>query len=98
MHRLDIHRAIGRKPELRPGEVRIAHDAIREWAGKARADATLELSGPAGGTFVSGTGATRITADALDLCRIAAGRRSEDVHVEGDDAAARRWFATLAVF
>jgi uncharacterized protein (TIGR03083 family) len=98
MHRLDIHRAIGRAPDLRPAEIRIAHDAIREWAAKARADATLELSGPAGGTLVAGAGTTRITADALDLCRVLAGRKSDDIRIEGDEGAARRWLTTLAVF
>ena len=98
MHRLDIHRAIGRVPELRPAETRIAHDAIREWASKAGADATLDLSGPAGGTLVARAGTTRISADALDLCRIIAGRKVDDVRIEGNEAAARRWLTTVAVF
>lgn len=56
MHHVDICKATGRPFEPNAAEFRIAHDAIREWAERANADATLELSGPAGGTFVRGFG------------------------------------------
>lgn len=38
MHLLDIHRAVRSDPEIGPAEIRVAHDAIREWATKADAD------------------------------------------------------------
>ena len=98
MHHIDIHTATGRPFQPNEADVRIAHDAIREWAEQADADVTLELSGPAGGTFVRRSGATTISADAIGFCRLIAGRRYDDVKVAGDEAAAKGWIARPAVF
>jgi uncharacterized protein (TIGR03083 family) len=98
MHHIDICTALGRQLPLGDAERRVAHDAIREWAGKADADVTLELSGPAGGTFIRGSGRTHISGDAIDLCRVAAGRRCDAFDIEGDEVAARRWLEVLAAF
>lgn len=98
MHHIDICRATGRTFQPNAAEITIAHDALREWAEQAKADVTLELSGPAGGTLVRGSGTTTITADAIDLCRVIAGRDSDDVKVSGDEAAAQGWLAQRAVF
>jgi uncharacterized protein (TIGR03083 family) len=98
MHHIDICTALGRELPVGDAERRIAHDAIREWAEKAKADVTLELSGPAGGRFVHGSGATTITGNAIDLCRTAAGRRCEPFEIPGDSDAANRWLTQLAAF
>lgn len=99
MHLLDIHRAIQRPPKIGPSEMRVAHDAIREWANKADADVTLTLTEPAGGTFTRGSGdRAHITCATLDLCRVLAGRRVDDIHIEGDQDAARNWLTVKAVF
>jgi uncharacterized protein (TIGR03083 family) len=98
MHHIDICTAIGRTMPVGDAERRIAHDAFREWGNKAGANVTLELSGPAGGTFVRGSGETRISGDAIDLCRVLAGRRCDAFEIDGDDAAAKRWLEVLAAF
>lgn len=98
MHHIDIHTATGRAFQPNEADVRIAHDAIREWAEQVDADVTLELSGGAGGTFVRRSGATTITADAIGFCRLIAGRRYDDIKVAGDKAAAKGWLAQPAVF
>ena len=98
MHHIDIHTAIGRAFQPNQAEVRITHDAVREWAEQTEADATIELSGPAGGTFVRRSGTTTITADAIGFCRLISGRRYDEVRITGDEAAAQRWLAHNAVF
>lgn len=98
MHHLDICKAIGRDVPVGDAERRVAHDAFREWGKKTNASVTLELSGPAGGTFVRGAGETIIKGDALDLCRVLAGRRCDSFEIEGDEAAAKRWLEVLAAF
>jgi uncharacterized protein (TIGR03083 family) len=98
MHWLDIHRAIGRPPAVGRTHSRIVEGLVKEWAGKTDADVTLELTGPGGGTFIHGSGATHIHADAMDFARVLAGRPVEDFAIEGDSAAARRWLQTRAVF
>ncbi len=98
MHHIDICRATGQPFEPNQAEIRIAHDAIREWVQNTNADVTLALSDPAGGTFVRGSGATTITTDAIDFCRVIAGRQCDGVKVEGDEIAADVWLRTRAVF
>jgi uncharacterized protein (TIGR03083 family) len=74
MHRIDIARATG--VELTPTEVHegvIVDDVVREWAERHGQDHVLELTGPAGGRWNRGAApVTRM--DALDFCRILAGR------------------------
>lgn len=98
MHHLDICRAIGRDVPVTDAERRVAHDAFREWGDKAKASVTLDLTGPAGGTFVRGSGDTLIRSDALDLCRVLAGRSGGPLEIEGDEEAAKRWLGVLAAF
>lgn len=98
MHHIDISKATGRGFEPNPQEIKIVHDAVREWAGKADADVTLELSGPAGGTFVRGSGDTTIATDAIEFCRVISGRRCDDIKIVGDEPRAQRWLAQVAVF
>jgi uncharacterized protein (TIGR03083 family) len=98
MHHIDICTALGREVPVGDAERRVTHDAFREWSEKAGASVTLELSGPAGGTFVRGSGETLITGDAIDLCRVIAGRRCDTLEIEGDRPAAERWLRIKAAF
>lgn len=75
MHRIDLARATGRQLVLTPAhDGRIVADAVAEWARRHGQPFSLELTGPAGGTFVSGAGGDRLVLDAVELCRILSGR------------------------
>jgi uncharacterized protein (TIGR03083 family) len=92
MHRIDIARATGTELELGPNESRIVTDIVREWARGGSDAVRLELTGPAGGTFVAGaTPHTKLTADTIEFCRFLAGRADTSVvEVTGDQALGRR--------
>lgn len=98
MHHIDICTAVGRTMPVGDAEIRVAHDAFREWGDKAKASVTLDLSGPAGGTFVRGSGDTHISGGAIDMCRVLAGRRCDTFQIEGDAEAAKSWLEVVAVF
>lgn len=73
MHRLDICAATGLEPRATAEhDGRLVDDIVREWAERHGQPYTLELTGPAGGTW--GDHGEHITADALDFCRILSGR------------------------
>ncbi|BCJ47750.1 hypothetical protein GCM10010168_21090 [Actinoplanes ianthinogenes] len=73
MHRLDICAATGLDPQPTAGhDGVIVNDVVQEWARRHGRPFTLELTGPAGGAW--GSGAERITLDALEFCRIVSGR------------------------
>jgi uncharacterized protein (TIGR03083 family) len=75
MHRIDITRATGRELVLTPdNEGRIVADVVAEWARRHGRPFTLELGGPAGGTFQHGDGGERLTLDAVEFCRTLSGR------------------------
>ena len=75
MHRVDIARATGREIVLTPEhDGRIIADVVAEWARRHGKSFTLTLTGPAGGVFVAGDGGDPITIDAIEFCRILAGR------------------------
>jgi uncharacterized protein (TIGR03083 family) len=75
MHRVDATRATSRPMVLTPEhDGRIVADVVAEWAGRHRQPATVVLTGPAGGSFVSRGGAEPQTLDAIEFCRILAGR------------------------
>jgi uncharacterized protein (TIGR03083 family) len=75
MHRVDIARATGRELLLTPEhDGRIIADAVAEWARRHGQPFTLVLTGPAGGTFVQGSGGEMITLDAIEFCRTLSGR------------------------
>jgi hypothetical protein len=57
---------------------RIVADVVAEWARRHSQPFTLELTGPAGGTYTSEKGGERLVMDATEFCRVLAGR------VEGD--------------
>lgn len=74
MHRLDISRATGVAAHATADhEGVIVDDVVCEWAARHGQPYSLELRGPAGGTWSYGDG-ERITMDAFDFCRSVAGR------------------------
>ena len=75
MHRVDATRATGRPMALTPKhDGRIVADIVAEWMRRHGQPATLELTGPAGGTYIGGSGGDRVTVDAVEFCRILSGR------------------------
>jgi len=75
MHRVDVAQATGRTLDLTPGhDGRIVADVVAEWARRHGKPFTLELTGPAGGTYTEGVGGAELTCDAVEFCRTLAGR------------------------
>lgn len=75
MHRADIAKATGRDMRLTPEhDGRIVADVVAEWARRHGAPFTLTLTGPAGGTYLSGEKGEHITIDAVEFCRTLSGR------------------------
>ncbi len=56
----------------------IVADVVAEWATRHRQPFTLHLTGPAGGTWVSGEGGPLIETDAVEFCRVLSGRGHGD--------------------
>lgn len=75
MHRFDIHRAIGSTPTLDEVDARLVADVVTEWQGQHGQPVRLELTGPAGGSYRWGANGRELRVDAIDFCRILAGRR-----------------------
>jgi uncharacterized protein (TIGR03083 family) len=74
MHRIDIARAVGLRPELTAGhDGRIIADILAEWSRRHGLPYALVLTGPAGGTFQAGGGEPQ-TVDAVEFVRILSGR------------------------
>lgn len=79
MHRVDVARATGREMELTPEhDGRIVADVVAEWARRHGTPFTLTLTGPAGGTYVSGDNGAHFTIDAVEFCRTLSGRATGD--------------------
>ena len=79
MHRLDLARATGQDPMLTADhDGVIVADVVAEWARRHGQPYRLELTGPAGGTWSSGTGGEPIVMDAADFCRLLSGRPGPD--------------------
>ncbi len=77
MHRIDTCRAVGIQPELTPDhDGRLIEDMVSEWAKLYDLSITLHLDGPAGGTYVSGTGSEELAVDAVEWIWILSGRGS----------------------
>ena len=75
MHRVDATRATNRPMILTPEhDGRIVADIVAEWTRRHDKPTTLELTSQAGGTYVSHGGGERVTLDAVEYCRILAGR------------------------
>jgi hypothetical protein len=78
MHRVDITRATDR-PMILTAEHdgRLVADVVAEWARRHGRPFTLELHGPAGGTFAQrseAADAEHLDLDAVEFCRTLAGR------------------------
>lgn len=79
MHRIDLAVALGRPPAFTAAhDGRILADIVAEWAGTHGKPFTLELPGPAGGTYVAGDGGQHVSVDPVELCRCLTGRASAD--------------------
>jgi uncharacterized protein (TIGR03083 family) len=79
MHRLDLARATGRDPVLTADhDGVIVADIVAEWARRHGQPYRLQLTGPAGGRWSSGTGSEEIVMDAADFCRVVSGRPGPD--------------------
>jgi hypothetical protein len=77
MHRIDISRAIGRDPVLTPEhDGRLIADVVADWSRRHGQPFTLELTGPAGGTYASSDDAEgeSLSLDAVEFCRTLSGR------------------------
>lgn len=82
MHRIDAARATGREPELSADhDGRIVVDVAAEWGRRHRRPFELTLSGPAGGHYfgagrpdASAEAAEGLELDAVEFCRVLAGR------------------------
>jgi uncharacterized protein (TIGR03083 family) len=75
MHRSDIAVATGRPMELTADHdgVLVA-DVAREWASRHGSPCRLTLTGPAGGEWTFGAGGPHLELDAIEFCRVLAGR------------------------
>lgn len=79
MHRVDLAEATGHPMELTADhDGQLVADVVEEWARRHGQPYHLTLTGPAGGTFSSGTGGEEITIDAVQFCRILSGRAEGD--------------------
>jgi uncharacterized protein (TIGR03083 family) len=77
MHRIDICRATGRDIHLTPAhDGRIVANVVAEWERRHGQSFTLNLTGPAGGTFHAGQDGPVLSLDAIEFCRILSGRGS----------------------
>lgn len=75
MHRVDISRATGHELVLTSEhDGRFIANIVRDLAQRWKKPFTLKLDGPAGGTFVKGSGGVDVRVDAIELCRILSGR------------------------
>jgi uncharacterized protein (TIGR03083 family) len=74
-HRIDIAAATGHPMDLDADhDGRIVADIVTEWATTHGEPFTLDLTGPAGGTYTAGTGGEAVTVDTLDFITILAER------------------------
>jgi hypothetical protein len=80
MHRIDAARAARQSPELTAGhDGRIVADITAEWARRHGQPFLLDLTGSAGCSYARDPGnpaAERLSLDAIEFCRILAGRAS----------------------
>ena len=75
MHRIDISRAAGIPPALAADhDGVIVADVVNEWASRHGQPCTVQLTGPAGGTWSWGTDGPQLEHDAIEFCRVVSGR------------------------
>lgn len=102
MHRIDLSRATGRPVQLGGHDREIVGQVVRDlgraWEGPAL---HLELTGPAGGSWLMGDGApaASIQVDTIDYLRSLSGRAEHpDLRANGDPAAIAAATAARVVF
>lgn len=95
MHRIDISRATGTELHLGRREQRLMEDVLFDWATRTGAAARVDLEGPAGGSYLVGTGQiATIQGDAIEMARVLAGRgRISSLRLFGNVPAAEAWLA-----
>jgi uncharacterized protein (TIGR03083 family) len=77
MHRIDITRATGAAHVLTADHDGIlVDDVVTEWAQRHGRPFTLQLAGPAGGSWTVGAGGPQLELEVVDFCRAISGRRS----------------------
>ena len=75
MHRIDICHATGRQPALTAGhDGRLIADMVADWAATHHQAFTLHLTGPAGGTYATGSDGPAVDIDATDWAWTVSGR------------------------
>ena len=75
MHRIDLSRAVGRPVHTTADhDGRIIADVVADWSRRHRQPFTLQLTGPAGGTFTAAAGGPPVTLDAIEFARTVSGR------------------------
>jgi len=75
MHRIDIARATASEPVLTPGhDGRLIADMVADWTATHGRAFSLRLTGPAGATFVHGTGGEEVEIDAIEWIWSISGR------------------------
>lgn len=75
MHRIDAAQATGRTVVVTPEhDGRIVADVVAEWSRRHGEPFDLELQGDAGGHYRHGSGGMEMSLDAVEFCRILAGR------------------------
>ena len=95
MHRVDISRATGARLVLGPSEARLIEDVLCDWQRRRKVRASVELGGPAGGSYLLGGSAdATIEGDAIVFARVMAGRgRPDELQLAGAVRAAETWLA-----
>lgn len=79
MHRVDITRATGAELVLTPDhDGRLVADMVSDWASTHVDPFVMELTGPAGGTFVRGNVLAPTRIDAVEFLRVVSGRGRGD--------------------
>ena len=79
MHRIDLARATDKTLDVDAGhDGRIVADLVAEWAGLHGEPFTLNLTGPAGGSYQQGDGGETRSLDAIEFSRILAERAEGD--------------------
>jgi uncharacterized protein (TIGR03083 family) len=75
IHRIDISRAIGREAALSSDhDGRIVADVVADWARRHGQPFAINLTGPAGGSFMAGAAGPELELDAVEFCRVLSGR------------------------
>ena len=95
MHRIDISRATSTELHLGPREQRLIEDVLVDWSRRTGAAARVNLEGPAGGSYLIGTGQiATIEGGAIEMARVLAGRgRISSLRLFGNVPAAEEWLA-----